>query len=151
MLKKYPISDIHSFSSVDYRDSDDCKSNSIWWFRFKLLLNCFHHCFSHWSSPCASPWWLPGGFPSLTELPKTMQTPFDPAMMFLELLHKQMFLLSGTWRITHQVTKALTIIEGTLFEILAENPTLGLFASMEQDPDNGNQPIHWFYPICCGL
>jgi hypothetical protein len=33
-------------------------------------------------------------------------------------------------------------MEDRFFEALSENPTLGLLASMDLDPNNGNQPIH---------
>ena len=52
---------------------------------------------------------------------------------------------------TSRYTKALTIIESRFFETLVGNPTLGSLACMDQDPDNGNQPIHRFYLLCCGL
>ena len=52
---------------------------------------------------------------------------------------------------TSRYTKALTIIESRFFETLVGNPTVGLLACMDQDPDNGNQPIRRFYLLCHGL
>ena len=52
---------------------------------------------------------------------------------------------------TSRYTKALTIIESRFFETLVGNPTLGSLACMDQDPDNGNQPIRRFSLLCRGL
>ena len=77
--------------------------------------------------------------------------PFDRATMFLDLLRKQM--LSGTWRTTQAgIPRHLPSLKADSLKLSSEiQATLGLLACMDQDPDNGNQPIRRFYLLCRGL